>query len=92
MTKKTVIRIIPAILYDAHEKCKVWGHKLESELKSAITARLAERRRIRGAMPTSFDLIPVEIKQYLQQMQAALKADEEASEQLQLPESTEDQK
>lgn len=92
MTKKTVIRIIPAILYDAHEKCKVWGHKLESELKSAITARLAERRRIRGAMPTGFDLIPVEIKQYLQQMQAALKADEEASEQLQLPESAEDQK
>ena len=92
MTKKTVTRIIPAVLYDAHEKCKVWGHKLESELKSAIIARLAERRRIRGAMPTRFDLIPVEIRQYLQQMRSVLKDDEEASEQLQLPESTEDQK
>lgn len=78
MTNKRVTRIIPAVVYDAHEKCKVWGHKLESELKSAIVARLAELRHLRGVTATGFTVVPIQIREYLQRMQRAL---QEGSEQ-----------
>jgi len=87
MTNKRVTRIIPAVVYDAHEKCKVWGHKLESELKSAITARLAELRRLRGVTATGLTLIPIQIREYLQRMQRTLQQTSE-EEPPQLPEGT----
>ena len=35
-------RLIPFVVYEAHEKCKALGHKLESELMQAISMRLSE--------------------------------------------------
>jgi len=85
MTDKRIQRIIPAVVYDAHEKCKIWGHKLESELKSAIVARLAELKRIRGVTATGFKIVPVQIREYLQQMKNGLEKGDQ-NEPLQLPE------
>ena len=72
LTNKRVTRIIPSVVYDAHEKCKVWGHKLETELKSAIVARLAELKRVRGITAKNFTLVPVGIGEYLNRMRQAL--------------------
>lgn len=76
LSNKRVNRIIPSVVYDAHEKCKVWGHKLESELKSAIVARLAELKRLRGIAVKSFTLVPVPINEYLHRMQKAANSNE----------------
>jgi len=75
LSKKRVSRIIPSVLYDAHEKCKVLGHKLEAELKSAIVAKLAELKRRRGITSTKLDISPIEIKTYLTSMHDALAKD-----------------
>lgn len=72
MTNKRVTRIVPAVLYDAHEKCKVWGQKLDAELKSAIVARLAELRHLRGVTAKGFTVVPIQIREYLERMQKAL--------------------
>lgn len=72
MTDKNIIRIIPAVVYNAHEKCKVWGQKLEAELKSAIVARLSELRRLRNVTPSGLNLVPIQIKEYLLKMQKSL--------------------
>jgi len=90
MTKKRVTRIVPAVVYDAHEKCKVWGHKLESELKSAIVARLAELRRLRGVTAAGFTVVPIQIREYLERMQKMLQEGAE-QEPPQLPEGQDEQ-
>ena len=90
LSNKRVTHIIPSVVYDAHEKCKVWGHKLESELKSAIVARLAELKRLRGISGRSFALAPLPINQYLQRMQKALSAGRVDPPQLQSPDQQDD--
>ena len=77
LSNKRINRIIPSVVYDAHEKCKIWGHKLESELKSAIVARLAELKRLRGIVARSFTLVPVPINEYLNRMQKALNTNDD---------------
>jgi hypothetical protein len=86
MTNKRISRIEPAVVFDAHEKCKVWGHKLESELKSAIVERLAELKKIRGIASSSLNIVPMPIREYLLKMQKALINKDEMQTQ-QLPQS-----
>ena len=78
------------MVYDANEKCKVWGHKLESELKSAIVARLAELKRLRGVGVRSLTLLPVPISEYLRRMQKALDTNDNNLAQLPAPDEEED--
>ena len=82
LSDKRIHRIVPFVVYDAHEKCKVWGHKLESELKSAIVARLAEMKRVRGITVRNFTLVPLRIGEYLKRMHKAIDATDGESPQL----------
>ncbi|MBD0383272.1 hypothetical protein [Paenibacillus sedimenti] len=74
MTGKKFVKVVPFVVYEAHEKGKVFGHKLEAELKSAIFARLAELKRVRGNVPALSELYPVPIRGYFEQMQKLLPA------------------
>lgn len=72
LSNKRISRLIPSVVYEAHEQCKVWGHKLESELKSEIVARLAALKRARGLTAKSFELLPLPMREYLRRMQESL--------------------
>ena len=72
LSAKRISRLIPSVVYEAHEQGKVWGHKLESELKSEIVARLAALKRARGLTTKSFALLPLPMREYLRRMQESL--------------------
>lgn len=65
-TKKALIKIIPYVVYTAHEFCKVLGGKLEAELKSEVVAKLAQLKKLRGLSASQVSLIPLEIRRYLE--------------------------
>ncbi|HEY6195547.1 MAG TPA: hypothetical protein VI504_10930 [Candidatus Eisenbacteria bacterium] len=48
MSRRRLPRLIPFVIYEAHEKCKVLGHKLISELQQAIAANLSAMKGLRG--------------------------------------------
>ena len=58
-------RLIPYVVYEAHEKCKVLGHKLESELKQAIAANLARIKGSRAIPGSKVAIEPISLGGYL---------------------------
>lgn len=75
MSRKQIVKIIPEVIFTAHEHGKALGHRLESELKSWVVARLQEMRKTRGLKPGDVDLLPVPIKTYLEKHLKALTDD-----------------
>jgi hypothetical protein len=65
LTQHRMPRLIPYVVYEAHEKCKALGHKLESELVQAITMRLSQLKALRGLPVPKIDIEPVSVKRYL---------------------------
>lgn len=65
MTAHSMPRLIPYVVYEAHEKCKALGHKLEGELVQAITMRLSELKALRGLPVPKIDIESVPIAKYL---------------------------
>jgi len=51
-------------VYEAHEKCKALGHKLEAELMQAITQRLSELKALRGLPVPRVEIEPVPLEQF----------------------------
>ena len=47
LSRKVLVKIIPYVIYEAHEKCKALGRKLESELRSIVVANLQAIRQAR---------------------------------------------
>lgn len=80
MSQRKMPRLIPYVVYEAHEKCKTLGHKLESELKQAIAMRLSELKKLRGLPVPKIHIDPVPIRDYLSAVHRRLlpgrKADE----------------
>jgi len=64
MTQRQMPRLIPYVVYEAHEKCKALGHKLESELMQAITQRLSGLKALRGLPVPRVEIEPVPLEQF----------------------------
>ena len=64
MTHHHMPRLVPYVVYEAHEKCKALGHKLESELLQAITMRLSELKALRGLPVPIVEIEPVPLEQF----------------------------
>jgi Fe2+ or Zn2+ uptake regulation protein len=47
LSKHILVKMIPFVIFDAHEKCKALGKKLDLELKSIVIARLQELQQFR---------------------------------------------
>ena len=73
MTQRKLHRLVPYVVYEAHEKCKALGHKLESELRQAIAMRLSQLKEIRGLPVPKVDIDPVPVQAYLNNMKSHLK-------------------
>ncbi|MDE0553559.1 MAG: hypothetical protein OXI24_05045 [Candidatus Poribacteria bacterium] len=65
MTQRKLHNLVPFVVYEAHEKCKSLGHKLESELRQAIAMRLSQLKAIRGLPVPKVDIEPVPVQTYL---------------------------
>lgn len=72
MSNRKMPRMIPYVLYEAHEKCKTLGHKLELELRQAITMRLSQLKRLRGLPIPKVLVEPMPVKEYLSSLQKKL--------------------
>ncbi len=65
MTDRRLPRLVPYVVYEAHEKCKALGHKLESELMQAISQRLSELKAMRGLPVPRVETEPLPIDKLL---------------------------
>ena len=72
MASRKMPRLVPYVVYEAHEKCKVLGHKLESELRQSIAAKLSQLKSLRGNLP-KLDVQPLSFKDYVENTRRMLR-------------------
>lgn len=71
-TQLKLPKLVPHVVYEAHEKCKVWGHKLESELRQAIAAHLSKLKELRGLPVPKVEIEPIPLRKYMDKMRRVL--------------------
>jgi hypothetical protein len=75
LSRKTLVKIIPWVIYEAHEKCKALGRQLDNELRSIVIANLQGIRRARDLDPKDVQFLPLSIRRFVERYRAALAAD-----------------
>lgn len=70
MSRKVLTKIVPFVVYEAHEKCKSVGRLLESELRSVVVAGLQRLQggRVRAA---HVEFRPMPIRRFLERYAAS---------------------
>jgi hypothetical protein len=76
LSAKSIVRILPFVIQDAHEKCKAIGHQIEGELRSAVIARLRALRNARELARGDVTFKPMSVRGFLERYRRAL-GDEE---------------
>jgi hypothetical protein len=77
LSRKFLVRIIPFVVYEAHEKCKALGRKLEAELRSIVVANLQGLRNARSLKPSDVQFLPVSIRRFVERYSRILKDEKE---------------
>ncbi len=65
LTGKRLVKIVPYVVYRAHELCKALGKRLETELKSMIVQNLHRRGLARRASDDAISLRPYDANRFL---------------------------
>lgn len=73
MSRKRLVKHVPFVVYEAHEKCKALGRALETELKSMVIQNLRRLRLARFGTPDEVRFRPVPIRAYIDRWRAALR-------------------
>ncbi|RUT05068.1 hypothetical protein DSM106972_038890 [Dulcicalothrix desertica PCC 7102] len=73
MSNLNIVKIIPSVVYQAHEFAKTLGKKLESDFKSIVVAKLAQRRN-QTIDERDVDINPINVTRYLQRFNVARQA------------------
>ena len=76
LSKLSLVKMIPFVVYQAHEFAKVLGKRLESDFKSAVVKRLADRRKQRIDDRDAV-VNPISVQRYLQRFSSALQGPDE---------------
>jgi hypothetical protein len=78
MSRKMLVKIIPYVVYEAHEKGKALGRKLEAELKSIVLMNLQTLRRVRSGdfKPSDVEFAPQSIRRFVERYARFLKDDQ----------------
>lgn len=71
LTGKRLVKIVPQVIYTAHEYCKALGRRLESELKSMVVAQLVRVGRVRRPVDVTVRTYPLSTAQYLDRQRRA---------------------
>ncbi len=74
LSGKTLTKILPSPVQQAHEESKSLGRKLESELRSIIISRLIEIRKLR-APASDLTVRPMSVRSYLERIAPSLRED-----------------
>jgi hypothetical protein len=61
LTRTRLVKIVPKVVYEAHERCKQLGRMLEGELKSMVVASLCRIGLIRRNNPDAAQVVPVHV-------------------------------
>ncbi|MHB8628700.1 MAG: hypothetical protein ACYDBJ_18365 [Aggregatilineales bacterium] len=69
----SLVKLIPSVVYRAHEAAKELGQKLDSEFKSIVIQWLSERRR-QKILEGDVEIKPVGIRAYLERFASARRA------------------
>ena len=81
LTDRKLPKIMPFVVQQSHEMCKVLGHKLANELQQVIAASLSTLKGIRGLGVPKIDIEPATIerfKRYLGRMRNGARLQGEA--------------
>lgn len=78
LSRKTLVKIIPWVIYEAHEKCKALGRQLDTELRSIVIQNLQAIRHARDLDPKDVQFLPLSIRRFVERYRKAL--DDEANE------------
>lgn len=70
LSRHTLVKLVPAVVYEAHEKCKAMARTIESELKSMVIANLQRFQQQRGGRP-DVRFRPVAVRDYIARYLAA---------------------
>lgn len=76
MTKKFLIKMVPFVTFDAHEKCKAIGRQLESELRSIAVANLQALRNLRNLKLSDVEFVPLSIRRFIERFADVVRDDE----------------
>lgn len=64
MTNRKLPKIIPFVVNQSHEMCKVLGHKLANELQQVIAASLSAMKSLRGVAVPKIEIEPVPLERF----------------------------
>jgi hypothetical protein len=66
LSRKFLFRLIPFVIFDAHEKCKSLGRQLEAELRSIVIANLQMLKQARGLRISDVQFLPLSIRRFVE--------------------------
>lgn len=72
LSKKFLVKIVPHVVFDAHEKCKALGRKLEAELRSIVIQNLQVLKRIRTVRGSEIKFVPLSIRRFVERYARAI--------------------
>lgn len=81
MTGRKLPKIVPFVVQQSHEMCKVLGHKLANELQQVVAASLSTLKGLRGISVPKVEIEPATLdrfKRYLQRMRRGARQQGEA--------------
>lgn len=70
LSRHILVKLVPSVVFEAHEKCKAMARSLESELKSLVIANLQRFQHIRGGR-AEVRFRPVALREYINRSIAA---------------------
>lgn len=70
LSRHTLVKLVPSVVFEAHEKCKALARSLESELKSLVIANLQRFQRVRGGR-AEVRFRPLALREYINRYAAA---------------------
>lgn len=65
LSKKILVKIIPSVVYNAHENCKALGRMLERELKSMVLDNIKRLRGSRAPNPERVTYLPDSVQNFI---------------------------
>lgn len=75
LSNKFLVKIVPFVIFDAHEKCKALGRQLEAELRSVVIANLQAIKNMRGLKNADVEFFPLSIRRFVERYRAVVDAD-----------------
>ncbi len=66
LSKKSLVKIVPFVVFNAHEKCKALGRKLEAELRSVVIANLQVLKKLRGLKVSDVEFSPISVRKFIE--------------------------